>query len=287
MLLYLDFINKVAPGDWLQLAATPKDAMPTYSTQALVLKKTKLGETDLIITLFSAEGRQVKAVAKGARKPGSRLGAHLELYSVVDLLLHTGKSLDIVTEVRTVTSNNACRKDVEHSAGAAVIVELLEKASRDGTVEERLFPLSVEALRCVGEVGEEGIPLIVGAAILKVVAQLGFRPALRECAVCGTPRNGDARAGADFSCSQGGVLCEECCSGEAHAVSEPIDAATLTWLQACLSTRFADLACYCGADYARIGARLLLLSQEWMQTHLLIGLKSLDFLQGFIAPGKG
>ena len=36
--------------------------------KAIVLKKTKLSETDLIVTLFTEEGVQVRAVAKGARK---------------------------------------------------------------------------------------------------------------------------------------------------------------------------------------------------------------------------
>ena len=76
--------------------------MPAYPLRALVLRKTKLGETDLILTLLSEDGRQVRAVAKGLRKPGSRFGGRLEPYSVVDLLLHTGRSLEVVTEARTV-----------------------------------------------------------------------------------------------------------------------------------------------------------------------------------------
>ena len=40
--------------------------MPAYPLRALVLRKTKLGETDLILTLLAEDGRQVRAVAKGA-----------------------------------------------------------------------------------------------------------------------------------------------------------------------------------------------------------------------------
>ena len=47
----------------------------TYRTKVLVLDKTKLKETDLILTLLDERGRQVRAVAKGARKPGGRLAA--------------------------------------------------------------------------------------------------------------------------------------------------------------------------------------------------------------------
>ena len=47
----------------------------TYRTRAIVLDKTKLGESDLILELLAENGSLVRAVAKGARKPGSRLAA--------------------------------------------------------------------------------------------------------------------------------------------------------------------------------------------------------------------
>ena len=46
-------------------------AQPTYSVRGIVLRKTKLAETDLIVTLLADDGTQRRAVAKGARKPSS------------------------------------------------------------------------------------------------------------------------------------------------------------------------------------------------------------------------
>jgi DNA repair protein RecO len=165
------------------------------STTVIVCKKTKLAETDLIITGFSEQGRQVRAVAKGARKPGSRLGAHLELYAVVRLLLHKGRSLDTVVEAQSVASNASCRADVLHSAGAAVIVELLDKVSADAADDPRLFAMTVAALASVGAVEEPGVMLVCAAAILKLSAQIGLRPSLGHCVACGQALNGDAYDG--------------------------------------------------------------------------------------------
>ncbi len=67
----------------------------TYRTKVLVLDKTKLKETDLILTMLDERGRQVRAVAKGARKPGGRLAARCELFCTVDMLLAHGRSLDV------------------------------------------------------------------------------------------------------------------------------------------------------------------------------------------------
>ena len=94
---------------------------PTYDARAIVLRKTKLGESDLILTLLAEDGSQIRAVAKGARKPVSSFAARLELYSVVDLLVARGRSLDIVKEARLVESNERLRRDIEDAAGAAPV----------------------------------------------------------------------------------------------------------------------------------------------------------------------
>ena len=38
---------------------------PTYDARAIVLRKTKLGESDLILALLAEDGSQIRAVAKG------------------------------------------------------------------------------------------------------------------------------------------------------------------------------------------------------------------------------
>ena len=40
-----------------------------YNERCIVLKHTKLGETDAIVTMLASDGSQVRAVAKGLRKP--------------------------------------------------------------------------------------------------------------------------------------------------------------------------------------------------------------------------
>jgi DNA repair protein RecO (recombination protein O) len=268
--------------------------MPDQSTTILVLKKTKLAETDLIITGFSDEGHQVRAVVKGARRPGSKLGAHLELYSLTRVLLHKGRNLDVATEAFGLVSNESCRTDIIHSAAAAVIVELLDKVSADGDVEPRLFPLACEALRCVGAVPDEGVALIAAAAILKIAAQLGVRPSLRRCVLCGgaiseAPSGDDEgakgaiaprRAAVAFSADQGGVICENCRPEAALGSSATIDAQLVEWAATLITSRFVDLERYADAEHEELGTALLTFSRDWLRHHLVPRLKSLDFLLG-------
>jgi DNA repair protein RecO (recombination protein O) len=222
--------------------------MPTYKTQALVLRKTKLAETDAIITLLSSDGLQLRCVAKGARKPGSRLGARLELYSVVDIMAHTGRSLDTITEARSVVDNAACRADVEHSAAAAVVVEVVDKVTRDANEEPLLYAMSLEALRCIGSSEGYGGALIAAACVLKVCSAIGYRPSEAEIA--------------DVSLVARTELAQE-----------------VRWVNTLLLSRFESLRELGGEEYQSIVASMLLFSQRWLQSHLDISLKSLDFLR--------
>ena len=115
--------------------------MPSYRAHALVLRKTKLGETDSILTLLAEDGSQLRAVAKGLRKPGSKLGGVLEPFTEASLMLHTGRSLDVITEAEVVDAHGAVREDFDRLSAASVIADVLDKLSVQGQAEDRIYGL--------------------------------------------------------------------------------------------------------------------------------------------------
>ena len=75
-----------------------------YRDDGIVLRTQKLGEADRIVTVLARKSGRVRAVAKGVRRTKSRFGARLEPFTHVDLLLYTGRSLDVITQAETVRS---------------------------------------------------------------------------------------------------------------------------------------------------------------------------------------
>lgn len=67
-------------------------------TQAIVLQRTKYGETDRILNLLTPEGK-VAVMAKGARREKSKLAGGIELFCLSEVVLYQGKS-----ELYTLTS---------------------------------------------------------------------------------------------------------------------------------------------------------------------------------------
>src|ERR1700733_8867120 len=73
-----------------------------YRDDGIVLRTQKLGEADRIITILGRTTGRVRAVAKGVRRTKSRFGARLEPFTHVDLMLHPGRSLDVITQAEVI-----------------------------------------------------------------------------------------------------------------------------------------------------------------------------------------
>lgn len=179
--------------------------MPTYTANGLVLHRLNLGETDKILTLYTREHGKLSAVAKGVRKPNSRLSGATELFTLSRFLLATGKSLDIVTQCEIQESFPALRADLARLARATYLCELLDRLTveRDATASEELCDLTVSALYLLqrAETYPDGI---VHAYELRLMAVLGYAPVLDRCVRCGQPLE---RRTVGFSPSLGGMLC--------------------------------------------------------------------------------
>ena len=131
-----------------------------YRDDGVVLRTQKLGEADRIITLLTRHNGRVRAVAKGVRRTKSRFGARLEPFTHVDVMVHPGRSLDVITQAEVIRAyGTALVSDYpKYTAGTA----MLETAERFTPVEKepaiRQFLLLIGGLRALGDAVEPGDP---------------------------------------------------------------------------------------------------------------------------------
>ena len=169
------------------------------------MRKLDYGEADRIFTLLTRTHGKVGAIAKGVRRPSSKLGPSLELYGHVDVLLAKGRGeLDVVAQVSRIPGYRI-EGDVERMAHAALIAELAERVCEDRHPVDGIYELAVSAL---DELARESDPRRASAWFLMTALDLlGYAPQLMACASCARPL---AAQPAAFSAEAGGLLCDRC-----------------------------------------------------------------------------
>ena len=153
--------------------------MQLYRDDGIVLRTQKLGEADRIITVLGRGTGRIRAVAKGVRRTKSRFGARLEPFTHVDLMLHPGRSLDVITQAEVIRPYGAplVADYPRYTAGVA----MLETAERFTPEEKepalRQLLLLIGGLRTLSE-GEHDPRLVLDAFLLRSLAVAGYAPAL-------------------------------------------------------------------------------------------------------------
>jgi DNA repair protein RecO (recombination protein O) len=246
--------------------------MPSYPLHALVLAKTKLGDSDLIFTLLAEDGSQVRAVAKGVRKPRSRLRGTLEVFSEVSLLCATGRNLDIITEAELLDAHVGCRTDYERTCAGDVVCEALRRLTLPDRPQRNLFAMSLVAVETLSACPLTSIELIVSAYLMKLVSLLGYRPVVDGCALCGGSIETDSDT-VPFSIEAGGCLCDGCRN---PSQSGTIPRSIVDWMAALVRTTFSDLVDSTPSE--DISRQLLELSLRWLEVHTSTRLKSSSYL---------
>ena len=79
-------------------------------TEAIVLSRFDYGEADRILTLITPGGGKIKAIAKGIRKPTSRIGGIVEPFAELRLALAQGRTFDVITQVEVSTHGSHARR---------------------------------------------------------------------------------------------------------------------------------------------------------------------------------
>lgn len=204
-----------------------------YAAQAIVLRRINLGETDKILTLLTREKGKLNAVAKGARRPTSRLAGATELFGQCRMLLAVGQSLDVVTQVEVRQAFPRLRASLEGIAVASYAAELADHFTEERLPHPEIYDLLLDALGVLDAGAPSGLTAL--AFTLQMLAVSGYTPALEVCARC----RGHTDALAAFSPALGGAVCRMCRTAvkDAMATSQ----ATLDAARAMLAWPLSDV----------------------------------------------
>ncbi|HWQ28426.1 MAG TPA: DNA repair protein RecO [Dehalococcoidia bacterium] len=207
-----------------------------YKTPAIVLRQRKLGDTDKIVTLYTANYGKLDAVAKGVRRPRSKLAGHVEPLIHASFLLARGRNLDIVTQAETIEPFQVIRDDLDRLGPALYAAELLDRFTEDRAENFALYRLLLDTLRRIAARADTA-PLALRFYEMALLGQLGFQPELTACVGC---RGRLDPEGTFWSAASGGVLCRACVPPEEPV--RPLSANAVKVLRVLQSAPFSEAA---------------------------------------------
>lgn len=183
--------------------------MNNYVTDAINLKSYNLNDADKIIVMYSKENGLIKGVAKGIKKPKSKLGARMDLLVANTLQLLKGRSMDTIIQAQTVNNFRKTREDMDKLMFSSYISELVMNFGEGSeSASKEIYELLYKALNRIADSNSKKDSLIAVIKFqLKLLLIMGFCVELDSCLCC---REQILDEEMFFSSSMGGVVCKEC-----------------------------------------------------------------------------
>ena len=177
----------------------------TYIAEALILRRSDFQEADRRLTLLTPDRGRLNVVAKGVRRPTSRMAGHLELFTLAKVFVVRRRSLDLVVQAETVQTFPELRADLKRLPYAYQAVETAHILVEEEVEAHAEFVLLVKALTALAVTN--ALPLVLIAYKLQLLANLGYQTQLQACARCGNALSEDGNRARPDS---GGVVCAPC-----------------------------------------------------------------------------
>ncbi|TXL68003.1 DNA repair protein RecO [Cerasibacillus terrae] len=191
--------------------------------EGIILKTQDFKETHKIVTIFSKRIGKFSAIARGAKKPKSRMAAVTQPFIYGDFLVYLGTGLGTVQQGEIQYSFRAIREDIFKTAYTAYITELTDKILDEKKPNNVLFNELYQTMQWIAEHEDVDIPIMMYE--LKLFELGGFGPVLDGCANCSSNQFPFF-----FSIQEGGLLCTNCMGLDQNAISLPNKLAKLLHL---------------------------------------------------------
>jgi DNA repair protein RecO (recombination protein O) len=177
----------------------------SFQTDVLILRRRDFGEADRVLTVLTPHHGRREVIAKGARKPNSTRTGQVELYTRVEMLINTGRDLDIAAQAVMRAPYLTLREDLQRGAYAAYVSELLIRFTGDEDHQPSgLFGLLDATYQRL--CAHPDPRLVARYYEMHLLGLVGFMPELSQCVVTRAPV---APQDQYFSYADGGVVSPE------------------------------------------------------------------------------
>ncbi len=248
----------------------------SYITNAINLKSYTLSESDKIVVMYSRDRGLIRGVAKGVKKPKSKLGARMDLLVANRLMLHPGRNLNTISQAEALNTFNKTRQDMDKICYSMYISEVVSNFGiEDDPCSAAIYDLLYEALDTISK-ADNKITIIntVLKFQLKMMRISGFSLELDKCLCCGKPIENENMY---FATKVGGVICNDCNS--TYHLHDIMHYKLRNYLSVLANTEFDEHSDYEKKSTEKICTVCFEILKSYINAHAAKKLKSVDILQ--------
>ena len=187
----------------------------SFTTDAINLKNYPLNDNDSIVVMFSKTKGLISAVAKGAKRPKSKLGARVQMFIANRLMLFEGKSLNTISEAQSINTFSKIRSSLDKLAYSMYVAEIVNnfcsKSYNNDENYEEIYDLIFKVYEKISNAQtKDEILLVMIKFLIKFMGILGWGLDFNYCAICQNELSNDNQKSTIFSWELGGFLCDNC-----------------------------------------------------------------------------
>ncbi|MBR1907433.1 DNA repair protein RecO [bacterium] len=248
----------------------------SFVCDAINLKSYPLSESDKIVVMYSKEKGLIKGVAKGVKKPKSKLGARMDALVANRLMLNKGKNMSTICQAEALNTFSASRKDMDKLFYSIYLSELVAAFGvEDDPSSDEVYELFYKALERISvSTSKKDILIAVIKFQLKLMLVAGFGIELDTCLCC---REQILNEDMYFSTQMGGVICKDC--NETFKISKKLHYKIRDFLQAMEQFDFNYESDYDKKATEKVCKVCYELLNKYIQTHTSKKIKSVDVIE--------
>jgi DNA repair protein RecO len=210
--------------------------MSYLKTKGLIIREVNTGEADKIVTIFTKGRGRISALAKGARRPRSKLVAGSQFLSYCDYVLFSGREMYSINSSEVIEPFYEIRNDMIRLTYAVHFIDIITDVIQENQPSGKVLQLLLNSLHMLAKTDKDP-ELIARIFELRFLSIMGYAPFARSCIICGR----DKLDNVSFSFKKCGFICdsEKCMSNDIYALE--LSSGAVKAIQHIIYSRFEEL----------------------------------------------
>lgn len=191
------------------MASRSRAIVERTKSRAFLLRRTLVGEADVLVSLFTEEKGVLSVAARGARRPTTKLGALEPIHTLrVTFELRPGADVGKLVDAELATPRLRATSESERLDASFRALGWVSRISSPLEPDPRAFGVVESLLDALDAEAPARARLLLASTGLQLLEALGYGLELDACVSCGTPCPEGSSAMIDPA--RGGLVCRAC-----------------------------------------------------------------------------